>query len=1005
MTGLRSRLLLLALFCLAVAAPAHAEKRVALVIGNGFYQYQPVLTNPKHDAEDVAKALGDLNFDVVLGLDLTRADMNEKLDEFSRKADGADIAFVYYSGHGMQFGGFNYLLPKDASLDSAADVNPFRLVRIDSVMETLRGVNGPKIVVLDACRDNPVANELKRKLAALRGVKGAEVTRGLSPISASSVSGLLVAYATQADETALDGKGRNSPFTAAFIKNVADPDTDIRQMFFHVQDEVVRETDGKQRPEISVSLVGEYKLKITITPVNPGETVPAGPPTVSRVDVAQFCESVAKIQSLAVVQTLAETYKGTPMGACATARVEELKSQIAKAMPAPPPSVVPAPAPPPPKITEPQIAAAAPPVVPAVPPGPCGAAAATVSLSSRSAAPLSATEECSLKPKDTFKECANCPEMVVLPSGSFTMGSPANEPGRHSNEGPQHEVTIAQRFAISQFELTFDEWDACVNAGGCTGIRYDEGWGRGRRPVINVKWDQANAYLEWLAKKTGKAYRLLTEAEYEYATRAGTTTAYPWGNAIGLNNANCDGCGGGGEMKTAPVGSYAANGFGLYDMVGNVWEWTQDCYHASYVGAPSDGSAWTSGDCTSRVMRGGSWANHPDFLRSASARLWDGPNARQNDLGFRVARTLVTTSVGSLPSDERKNTQVAAVAPPVVPAAPIPPPKMMEPPIAVAVPPLAPAVTAKPTNVVPAPALPPSVVSAYPARPVKIMVGYGAGGAADITARLIGQWLSEQLGQPFFIEDRAGAGSNLGTEAVAHAQPDGYSLLLVSQANAVNASLYRSLSFDFVRDIAPVALIAKIPGVMVVNPSVPAKTVPELIEYAKANSGKLLVASTESDLAGQLFNSMTGIHLESVSYRGAGPALDDLMGGQIQVAFSPISSVLPFIKAGKLRTLGVTTAKRLSALPDIPALAEFVPGYEASGWYGIGAQSATPPELVAKLNKEINAALNDPTLQRRFADLATEAARPGPPSDLGQLITGEVEKWAKVIQFAGIQLK
>ena len=205
------------LFCLTLAAPAHAEKRVALVIGNGFYQYQPILSNPKHDAEDVAKALGDLNFEVVLGLDLTRADMNEKLDEFSRKADGADIAFIYYSGHG-EFGGFNYLLPNDASLNSAADVNPFRLVRIDTVMETLSGVKGPKIVVLDACRDNPVANELKRKLAALRGVKGAEVTRGLSPISSSSVSGLLVAYATQADETALDGKGRNSPFTAAFIK-------------------------------------------------------------------------------------------------------------------------------------------------------------------------------------------------------------------------------------------------------------------------------------------------------------------------------------------------------------------------------------------------------------------------------------------------------------------------------------------------------------------------------------------------------------------------------------------------------------------------------------------------------------------------------------------------------------------------------------------------------------------------------------------------------------------
>ena len=261
---------------------------------------------------------------------------------------------------------------------------------------------------------------------------------------------------------------------------------------------------------------------------------------------------------------------------------------------------------------------------------------------STEAAPLSPMQEKALKPKDTFKECANCPEMVVVPSGSFTMASPPSEPGHSADEGPQHMVTIARPFAVGRFEVTFDEWDACVADGGCNGYRpSDEGWGRGRRPVINVSWDDAIAYVDWLSKRTGKQYRLLSGAEYEYATRAGTQTAYPWGNAIGTNNANCHACGSRWDAKqTAPVGSFAANGFGLYDMVGNVREWTEDCYHYSYSGAPADGSAWIEGgSCYSRVVRGGSWLLAPAFLRSAS-RYWFTGDYRLNYLGFRVARTL-----------------------------------------------------------------------------------------------------------------------------------------------------------------------------------------------------------------------------------------------------------------------------------------------------------------------------------------------------------------------------
>jgi formylglycine-generating enzyme required for sulfatase activity len=257
-------------------------------------------------------------------------------------------------------------------------------------------------------------------------------------------------------------------------------------------------------------------------------------------------------------------------------------------------------------------------------------------------AALSPMQEKALKPNRPFKECAHCPEMVVVPAGKFSMGSPASEPGRSADEGPQHTVTLARPFAVGRFEVTFDEWGACAADGGCNGYQpSDEGWGRGRRPVVNVSWDDANAYAAWLSKKTGKSYRLLSESEYEYAARAGRQTAYPWGNAVGTNKANCHSCGSRWDAReTAPVGSFAANAFGLYDMVGNVREWTEDCYHDSYNGAPADGSAWTEGaNCYNRVVRGGSWLLAPAFLRTAS-RYWFTADYRLRYLGFRVARTL-----------------------------------------------------------------------------------------------------------------------------------------------------------------------------------------------------------------------------------------------------------------------------------------------------------------------------------------------------------------------------
>jgi tripartite-type tricarboxylate transporter receptor subunit TctC len=292
----------------------------------------------------------------------------------------------------------------------------------------------------------------------------------------------------------------------------------------------------------------------------------------------------------------------------------------------------------------------------------------------------------------------------------------------------------------------------------------------------------------------------------------------------------------------------------------------------------------------------------------------------------------------------------------------------------------------------------------YPTRPVRVIIGYPPGGSADITARLLGQWLSERLGQPFVVESRPGAGTNIATEAVVHAPPDGYTLLLVAPANAINASLYEKLNHSFVRDIAPVAGLIRFPNVIVVNPSVPAKTVPEFIAYAKANPGKLNMASSGNGstihVSGELFKMMTGVNMLHVPYRGGAPALTDLISGQVQVMFDNVPTSIEFIRAGKLRPLAVTTAARSDVLPDLPTVADFVPGYEASAWYGVGAPKGTPDVIIEKLNKEINAILADPKAKARLAELGASLLA-GSPADFGKLVADETEKWGKVVKFSG----
>jgi tripartite-type tricarboxylate transporter receptor subunit TctC len=305
------------------------------------------------------------------------------------------------------------------------------------------------------------------------------------------------------------------------------------------------------------------------------------------------------------------------------------------------------------------------------------------------------------------------------------------------------------------------------------------------------------------------------------------------------------------------------------------------------------------------------------------------------------------------------------------------------------------------------PAVPRSVrAQSYPTKPVRLLVGFAAGGGNDIAARLISHWLSERLAQQFIVENRPGAGSNIATEAVVRAAPDGYTLLLVAVSNATNATLYDNLSFNFIRDIAPVAGVMRVPNLVEVHPSVPAQTLPEFISYAKANPGKINMGSGGSGgpvhMTGELFNMMAGLKMQHIPYRGEAPALNDLIGGQVQVVFGSVPASIQYVRAGKLRALAVTTSTRSELLPDLPTVAEFVPGYESSTWYGIGAPKSTPAEIIDRLNAEINAALADPTLKTRMADLGG-APLGGSPADFSELIAADTEKWGKVVRFASIK--
>ena len=759
------------------AEPALAAGRVALVVGNGAYEHTPALRNPANDAADVAAALAGLGFAVIEGRDLDREAFEAKLREFARAARGAEAALFFYAGHGIQVEGENFLLPVDARLSEELDLD-FEALELRAFLRQMRG--RANLVFLDACRDNPLAQDLARSMGASRS---AAIGRGLGRVDAGS--GTLIAYATQPGNVAADGTGRNSPFTAALLRHIAVPGRSVNDLLTAVTGDVAAATDNRQQPWTHSSLRAPFYFAApeaapVAVPAAPAATTspPAGGANgTARLTAEQlaaerlFWESVKDSDDPADLEAYRSRYPGGTYEALAVNRLERLR----RAAEEPAGQIVASAAQDPADATaepglrpDPETAEAALNLSRAdrrliqagleslgFDPGPADGlfgrktrralsawqaakgepatgwltaaeagvlkaageealraladaeraareaeargeaerkAEAEREARARADAERKAREEAereaqaeaerarqrreALRPGRVFRDCEACPEMVVVPAGSFVMGSPASEEGRFDNEGPQHRVTISRPLAVGRYEVTRGEFARFVSAtgrstgGSCWAKENGEweeragfGWRSpgyrqtDRDPAVCVNWDDARAYARWLSRETGQGYRLLSESEWEYAVRAGTRSSRWWGDGEAGQCAHANGvdrdlkrrysdwrwtvasCSDG-HVHTAPAGSFSANGFGLHDMSGNVWEWVEDCWHDSYAGAPSDGRAWTTGgNCSRRVIRGGSWIIGSRDLRSAIRYRYDTGN-RIYDSGFRVARTL-----------------------------------------------------------------------------------------------------------------------------------------------------------------------------------------------------------------------------------------------------------------------------------------------------------------------------------------------------------------------------
>ena len=631
------RLTLVALLALGswlAPSAATAAGRVALVVGNSAYAEIGTLPNPGNDAADVAAALGRLGFEVETVRDADRAGMNAALRGFTRRSVGADVALVFYAGHGLEMDGVNYLVPVDARLERDTDVR-FEAVALDDVLASVEGA-ALRVVILDACRNNPLARSMQLTSASRSVSRGSFGELNEDLLGAET----LVAYAAAAGTTAADGTGRNSPYTSALLSFLEQP-LEIGILFREVRARVLESTGGEQRPHEYASLLGEHYL--------PGE---AGPGTVTAATGVSgearaqqetvFWQSISGSRNAADFEAYLEQFPNGVFARLARNRMAALGA-----------------------------AAGNPPAVARPRPG-----SGTRPAADSPVTPTRGRE---------FRDCDDCPEMVVIPAGSFRMGCVSGSDDCNDNERPVRDVEVAS-FALAKYEVTRGQFVAFAAATGHRGRvcavytwqvrsfardrwewRADEqaSWRepgfdqRDNEPVICVSWEDAQAYVRWLSAETGQAYRLPSEAEWEYAARAGTTTSFHWGASGSAHCAHGNATDRSAERtftrqeyrwrfsdctdgaaRTALVGSFAANGFGLHDMAGNVWEWVEDCWHDNYAGAPRDGSAWTSGGyCGRRVLRGGSWNFPATDLRSANRFILDGA-ARGAYIGFRVSRTL-----------------------------------------------------------------------------------------------------------------------------------------------------------------------------------------------------------------------------------------------------------------------------------------------------------------------------------------------------------------------------
>lgn len=595
------------------ATTALADKRIALVVGNSAYVNIPRLENPRNDAKLIADTLRTLGFTLVGGnaqLDLDKEGLDRAVQDFGGQLQGADVALFYYAGHGIGIRGTNFLVPVTANPIREADVD-FQMLDSNLVLRQMEGaVAKLNIVILDACRNNPFSG---------RGLRSSNA--GLSQMQAPE--GTMISFATQPGNVALDGADGNSPYTTALAQAIRKPGLDIFRTFNEVGLAVSTATAGAQKPFLTSSPIrGEFFFG----PPNPdAQAAVAAIAAPSQPDLAlQAWSVIQNSTSVAVIEDFIRQFSATPYGSMARARLEELRKS--------------------------QVAAAAPPAAPPVAAAPVAAAPAPSSgqnvaagiIQPGAAPPTAQTQQRVLRPKDVFRDCDVCPEMVVVPAGTFTMGSPSSEKGRTGDEGPEHLVAFARPFAVGRFSVTFAEWDACVAGGGCNGYRpSDLDWGRDRQPVINVNWNDAKAYVAWLSRKTGKPYRLLTESEREYVTRAGTRSAYWVGPVISGRQANYNASAQNGPYlrRSNAVDTYEPNPWGLFQVHGNIEEWTEDCYSENYNVSPTDGSAWVQSDCRFRVVRGGSWAYRPVALRSADRAQYL-PTYRGDTVGLRVARAL-----------------------------------------------------------------------------------------------------------------------------------------------------------------------------------------------------------------------------------------------------------------------------------------------------------------------------------------------------------------------------